>query len=159
MARIFYQFTTISIIIIYNYQISNYIKNISDKNILGKRDICYNLVCKKIVWEIQHNNMSLKNCYEKCHIVAVSFTILESTSYSMEKFIWRKKQIENGTWLAAYSPDTVHHHLFAQKNKNRCEMVFRVMLYVIDWLILYWNKKKSMKNHFALQFSQTFITI
>ena len=91
MARIFYQFTTISIIIIYNYQISNYIKNISDKNILGKRDICYNLVCKKIVWEIQHNNMSLKNCYEKCHIVAVSFTILESTSYSMEKSIWRKK--------------------------------------------------------------------
>ena len=46
-----------------------------------------------------------------------------------------KKQIENGTWLAAYSPDTVHHHLFAQKNKNLCEMVFRVMLYVIDWLI------------------------
>ena len=48
MARIFYQFKTISIIIIYNYQISNYIKNISDKNILGKRDICYNLVWKKL---------------------------------------------------------------------------------------------------------------
>ena len=60
-----------------------------------------------------------------------------------------KKQIENGTWLAAYSPDTVHHHLFAQKNKNLCEMVFRVMLYVIDWLILYWNKKKIYEKPFC----------
>ena len=81
--------------------------------------------------------MSLKNCYEKCHVVAVSFTILESTYIIFHGKIdlTEKKQIENGTWLAAYSPDTVHHHLFAQKNKNLCEMVFRVMLYVIDWLI------------------------
>ena len=92
--------------------------------------------------------MSLKNCYEKCHVVAVSFTILESTYIIFHGKIdlTEKKQIENGTWLAAYSPDTVHHHLFAQKNKNLCEMVFRVMLYVIDWLILYWNKKNLWKT-------------
>ena len=94
--------------------------------------------------------MSLKNCYEKCHVVAVSFTILESTSYSMEKTIWRKKI--NRKWnlisgiFSRYGASICLH----KRIKTYVKWFFELCcMWLIDWLILYWNKKKIYEKPFC----------